>query len=109
MPESAASRMPYTQPTRTRIDHALPPSQPNPSDTTPLAAAMVIADRARPQRSDSQPPSHTPTVPRPAINAAHLPPSAADSTWLNPEPISTVARNAASQPRDTYSSHEWPL
>src|SRR5438067_2095117 len=106
MPESAASRTPNPQPIATRKGHGLPPRKPKPSETRPLVVAIVIADRARPHRSDSQPPSHTPTVPTPAISAAHLPASATESTWLNPELSSIAARNAASQPRETYNSHE---
>src|SRR3982751_5885940 len=106
MPESPASKMPNTQPTVIRSGHGLAASHPNASETTPLAAAIESAERARPQRSDSQPPSHTPTAPRPAISAAHLPPSATASTALSPEATRTDTRKAANQPRDTYSSHE---
>src|SRR5919201_4400775 len=109
MPESAASKTPYTQPMAISNGQAAPPSQPNTSDRQPLASAIATADGARPHRSESQPPIHTPAVPIPAINAAHLPPSAEASTAVTPPATSTAARKAASQPRLTYSSNEWPV
>ena len=87
----------------------MPPRNPKTSDTTPLAAAISIA-RARPAPTVGQ---HA-AIPdanraRAGDERRPLATAAAASTWLSPEASSTAARNAASQPRETYSSHEWPL
>src|SRR6185295_11897842 len=83
------------------------PSQPNRSERLPLAIAIETATRARPQRSESQPPIQTPAVPSPAISPAHCAPSEAASTSPRPWPTSTAARKAGSQAREMYSSQEW--
>src|SRR5712692_4077825 len=83
-PESPASRTPYTQPTTNSSSQPTPPSQPNPNERQPLAAAIVSAARARPQRSESQPPPQTPKMPTPAMSAAHWPASDDAATASRP-------------------------